>query len=430
MIRSIPALVRRPVVWLGLPAILLVILYAHAFPSTDFTKGNWAAVAGQATLFLLFSAGLAAVGGALEGSRVRRALLFAQPVARPRLLVLLRLLLPAFLLGGLVQISAFAMLARSAIGSPGSPPILLLIAQAAAILFHLAVGFTLGRVLPIAAALPGALLASYSWLGFTGAVSYTPLRYLSGLAAAQCCSVDTVLNPTGPAATIVFSICGAAVLIAFGLRYPRRSNRVRFLRLAGTVTALVTIAAGSMWIARDVGYAPIEVRSPSEAHCSGIRPTVCLFPEQAADLTTRPTIVRAVRNLAAAGVPIPTRVTGARDVTNTLTASAYFAPTMTTAQVVHSLVSSYFPPAGPRYCRDGADINDRFRLEGAMGAWLIAKASTGIVRPEFVPPIEEDGQLIGQAVLDKSRRAQISWFMDARAAQASCSIDVKQVLTQ
>lgn len=421
-------LLRRPVIWLTIPAIALVVLYERAFPSSMFVEGNWAAVAGQSTLFLLFSAGLAAVGGALEGSRVRRSLLFAQPIARRRLVVLVRLLAPALILGVLVQLSAFLMLARQAANSPGTPPAVLLAAQGAAIVFHLALGFTLGRSLPLAAAVPGALLASYSWLGFTGAVSYTPVRYLSGLADTQCCSVDTVVNPAGPQATVVFSLGATAVLLAFGIRYPRRPLRTRVLRLGLTGLALLAVVSGGMWIARDVGYAPVATRPASATRCAGDSPTVCLFPEQAANPAIRPTIARAAHNLDGVGVPVARVVSGSRGTSTSSVAYAYFSPGMSAPQALHSYLSSYFPSDGPRYCGDGSDYGDRLKLEGAMGAWLIAKASRGIAPASAVPPIQQDGQNVAARVLKESSTAQLRWFAQANAAQASCTVKLAELL--
>ena len=422
------ALLRRPILWLALPAVALVMVYNRAYPSVEFVQGNWAAVAGQSTLFLLFSAGLASVGGAFEGGRVRRARLFAQPVSRPRLQVLVGLLLPAIILGILVQTSAFLMLGRAAIGSPGAIPFPLLIAQAAAILLHLMLGFTLGRALPIAAAVPGALLLSYSWLGFTGAISYTPLRYLSGLAAAQCCSVDTKLNVAGPIATAVFSLGCAAILVAFGVRFPAPAKTVRVARLSLTFVAITALGVASMWIARDVGFAPVVDRPPSEARCEGSDPEVCLFPEQAADRITAPVVSKAVDNLTRAGLPAPELVSGARGVSTATTRYAYFSPTMDPAQVLHSYLSSYFPAGGPRFCGDGSDYDTRLRIRGAMGTWLIAKASPGIVRPAAVLPIGQDGEALGRAVLRRAPSDQLAWYERAVAVQASCSRSLQSVV--
>lgn len=415
----------RLAVWLLLPCLASVYAFQGLYLDMSAVRGYWPAVIAGSAIFLFFPCALAALSGAHEGARARRGRLDTLPHSRGGLAIVAVALWPSFACGLVVQLAAVLLLSRGTWGSvPSHPETLVLIAAAlvAIIFFHAALGYLFGRVLPPAASLPVALLLSFSWLGFTWSVSWFPLRYLSGLILADCCSVDMQVDPRAPLAAIIFSIGVGALMIAASV-FPRRVGPAHVAgRWSAWAVAATTVTTAGVFIASGLGYSAAVARPARDADCSGTHPAVCLFPEVGGSGHPEETIRHAVQNLEAAGLPVPATVRMGEDPRTAETLSMVVTVGMTDPQIIHSLAVSFLPLSGAVYCGTGADLQARESTYSTVGAWIVHAAANGIVDETQVMPVSagEPGDPTALGRLAPARQAE--WVRAAMPSLVDCSV--------
>lgn len=417
----------RVAFWLGTPTLALVYAYSVMFPDLDYVRGYWTAVLSGSFLYLIFSCGVASVSAAVEGSRVRRARLPEFPTTRSSFALIYNRLWPSMLVGLIVQAVAFILLSRGTWGAPGGVSPLLIAAAAAIILFHTALGYTLGRFLPLPVSVPLALLLSYGWLGFTWSIDYYPLRYLAGLVIANCCSVETVLDPRAPIAAIVFCIGAGLLLLIAAASRPRMQDLASLIRPTAAIAGVVIIAVASLGIAADLGSTPVRARPQSQATCSGSAPTVCLFPETTATNDPEHAIRAIVHNLQVAGITVPPTIRTSNAASTTATLNMIVNPGMTDPELVHSLTTSLLPQTLASYCGSADDYDHRLSTASTISKWLIVQGSKGIVNPQLVPPINAGtaDNYNELALLPASEQRQ--WVAGAIPALTNCKVKTPEV---
>lgn len=411
----------RVVLWLIIPAICCVHLYAQVYVDPVNVTGYWTSVGSGSAIFLLFSGTMASVSAAVEGSRWRRARLSTTPNVRSAIRILTVQLAPVVALACLVQLFGFLTLARGTWGSIGRPPLILAPAFIAIILFHTALGFALGRLLPTAIGVAAALFASYAWLGFTWATSYAPLRYLAGLVISDCCSVERVLEPASPVIALGFSVACAAGLFVAAVVLPRLSRTPRATMAGAIAVALAAVSAIGLRAAADLGYTSDRPRPASAAECTGARPRICLFPEQKQGHDPTPLIRAAAANLTAAGISVPSTIRTASAASTHSTLNMIVTARMSRAELVHSFAAAFMPPTIAASCGDERDLADRMRAAGAISRWLGTKASEGIADPDTVLPVVPDGEDDARRLLELPPPMQTAWVVHNLPVLTDCS---------
>lgn len=414
----------RLAVWLLLPCLASVYAFQGLYFDMNAVLGYWPAVVAGSAIFLFFPCALAALSGAHEGARARRGRLDTLAHSRGGLEVAAVALWPSFACGVVVQFAAVLLLSRGTWGSvPSHPETLVLIAAAlvAIIFFHAALGYLLGRALPPAASLPVALLLSFSWLGFTWSVSWFPLRYLSGLILADCCSVDMQVDPRAPLAAIIFSIGVGALMLAASV-FPRRVGRAHVVgRWSAWAVAATAVTTAGVFIASGLGYSAAVARPARDAECSGTHPAVCLFPEVGGSGHPEETIRHAVQNLEAAGLPVPTTVRMGEDPRTSDTLSMVVTVGMTDTQIIHSLAVSFLPLSGVVYCGTVSDLQARQSVYSTVGAWIVHAASAGIVDAAQVLPASAGAPSDYPALERLEPARQVGYVIAAMPSLVDCS---------
>ncbi|MCS6543570.1 hypothetical protein [Curtobacterium herbarum] len=420
----IPRLVRRqPVVLLAVVGIVGVVLYDLAFVRSDNFAGYWTSTVSNASIFLIFSCAVSSAGAALAAGRARRGGLWATPAARKRSTLAFTALSPALLAGLVVQFSGLAVLIPPTIGAPGRIPFEMFFAWVAILVFHCALGFVLGRFLPMVASIPVAIFLSYCWLGFTWSVDYYPIRYLAGLVMVDCCSVDTVLDTRAIVAVIVFSVIGAAALLCTAVAPPLDLGRAKTAASwAVTVLGVIGAAVGGLHVAADLGPQPLRDRPSSEQRCEGSGPVVCLYPQQTAEGDPRTVLHRATTNLAAAGVHVPGRIEGSRGRSSAAVLRMVVAPHTSTPVVIESLAASLLPDDLAPYCGDGSDYPQRVDDAVVASWWLSSVAGRGQISEDAIRPIASSADTT--AMIERfshlTAAEQRSWYRSAMPALRSC----------
>lgn len=380
-----------PIVWLGPLMLVLAVLFL-AMQSTvpQGVASRLGAVAGS-TQYLIFSCGLVAVASVIEVSRLRRSRVLRGTLVRTRASVLADVLWPGLAAAILLQGLFLGEGLLRTLGVPGAFPWELLLAQMAIILFHLTLGVLAGAVLPAIVAPAAALTASFVWLGFTWGIAFVPLRYLSGLALSQCCSVDESVDQNAVMTAILFSVVAGAGLLALAVMFlPGHALPSRIVGAGTSLLLVVTGAAGGIALARDVDVVPVLPRPLAELHCAGSDPEVCLFPEIERVPWFRSVIADAARNLREEGMDVPRRIaaaSGAYDEANSdsgvafMSARSFLQPRNT----IYSFVSaSYFSRGVVADCGSMEDDDHRSSAASAAVTWLIDVASRGIVNEPFL----------------------------------------------
>ncbi len=270
----------RVALWLLLPAIACVYAFCGLYFDLSSVRGYWPAVVAGSAIFLFFPCAVASVSAAQEGARARRGRLSTVPHARREIQLVVAALWPSLACAAAVQLAAVLILSRGTWGTAATDPFTLVLlagAFVAILVLHTAMGYLLGRHLPLAASIPVALLLSYSWLGFTWSVNWFPLRYLSGLVLADCCSVDTALDARAPLAAIVFSLGMGLLLIAAAVIRSTESTARLAIRGSTVAAAATAVTVAGILIAGDLGSARrSRARVPRPHAPARLPPSACI----------------------------------------------------------------------------------------------------------------------------------------------------------
>jgi hypothetical protein len=415
----------RVALWLLLPALACVYEFCGLYFDLSSVRGYWPAVVAGSAIFLFFPCAVASVSAAHEGARARRGGLSTSPHARREMQIVATALWPSLAAAVVVQLGAMLILSRGTWGTTATDPltIVLLVGAFVAILFlHTAMGYLVGRLLPLAASIPVALLLSYSWLGFTWSVSWFPLRYLSGLVLSDCCSVDTALDARAPLAAIVFSLGMGMLLIAAAVIRTAVSTGLLVIQWTSVAAAASAVTITGILIVGNLGFSPAVARPAVEAACSGTAPAVCLYPEVRGTGEPEGTIRQAVHNLDAAGLPVPETVRMGAEPRTDDTLSMVVTVGMTDAQVIHSLAVSFLPLSGAPACSTTADLQQRETTYSTVGAWIVHVAAQGIVDPSSVRPVSAGQPAESDALARLDPRRQLAWVKAALPSLEDCSV--------
>ena len=415
---------RRPVFILTALAIGGMALYADTFVRSDNFEGYWASTVSNATIFLIFSCGVSSASAAIAAARARRGGLWSMPTARSRVRISVRILWPAFVGGVVAQLFGLGLLIPSALGAPGRFPVEVCAAWLCILLFHTSLGFLIGRFLPMVASIPLAVFISYVWLGFTWALDYYPLRYLSGLVIVNCCSVNTRLDERAVTAVIAFSFIAALALFLTAVAPPVNlgRNRTSFSWI-GTVAGVIVAVIVGLNIAHGLGPQPLQDRPLSEQRCSGSRPNVCLYPEQFIHSDPRPILGKAFKNLENQGISVPPTISGARGKSDAETLYMVISSKSTASLLVSSLASSLLPDELAPYCEDGTDYEDRVNVAITASWWLGSVAGSGQVPTSSITPIAttQDSAMLISRLSTLTPDEQRNWYEAAIPSLSACS---------
>lgn len=412
----------RPAVWFIGPAILTAALFAARFVDRTQVDGYWPAVVGGSATFLLFSCTLAGSAAAIEASRMRRSRLDVSPSARSSTRLLLSLLGPCYLMGLVVQAAAVAGLSVGTWKAPGHPPVLLLAAFAAIIALHTAVGYALGRILPLPAAVPITVIGSLVWLGFAGSTDFFPLRWLAGYALNGCCDVSYQLTPAAPMAAILFSIPAAGAFLLWARPRSFPPSTAAFIRTSAAASLLIAASVTVALVVAPNTYQPQEARPVEQTRCTGSQPTICLFPEQLAGPGhPAQTLEAAAGNFERVGIRLPDRLTAAANPpAGSLSVVVQIGESP--ANLIHSLVDSNLPDPSTGSACAPARATASSTIYGIAEHWLAFIASQGIVDAQSVPTTSgDDGRLEAMSLEQLSNQQQLEWFEHNVRALGSCT---------
>lgn len=398
--------------------------YYAAYGSSSDAEGYWLGTAAQAAIFLFLSAAPAAVGAAIEGSRLRSARAINETTVRSPLSVFFQQTWPSLLAGLGVQAFAIMLMMRGAAVPPGPPPFLLLTAYVAIIAFHTALGYFLGRVLPVAVSVPLALFLSYVWLGFSWSVGYFPLRYLAGLALVSCCRVDQSMPAAAPLAAIVFSLVAAIGLVVATLGRTQQNALSRWVTAGASLILIIGATSLGLNIARDLGPQPFEPRASADLHCRGESPQICLYPEQEND-QTRELLTHAYRNVKATGIPLPPTIVASSRASTEQALNMAISTEQNPSMLIYSFSTSFLHPDLVGDCQN---YEERLAIASVIADWFNQVSADGILDDDalnyggFIDGI--DG---ARALRQLDPQAQVEWITANRTAILDCSAPLRRI---
>jgi hypothetical protein len=359
--------------------------------------GYWESVTAQSGFLVGFIAPACAACAAWEGARLRASLVLDGTPVRSSLTIAVWSLAPVFVLGASAVALALMLQARLAWGYPGIPSVDLLLLQLLVIASHIAVGHVLGRILPMVAALPTALIGSFLWLAYPASLTTFWVRQLNGQNLTECCALNQVAHGR---ALLAPTLVAAGVLAGFLVLHLARHT---WTRLLAAVPLCLALVAGAQ-IAAPLGYAAAKDRDRDELICSGDTPVVCLWPEQRAEAVMIHTWGSdAGRRLAEAGVMLENAVT--------------FATVKPTEDEVRFLVAGsamtdVYPACAERVPWQGGDA-----LAPLMG-WLALTA--GVDPAGLLGGMSAEEEELAGAVRELPQAAQTEWFRTNLAALRQC----------
>ena len=396
--------------WLTVPLICGIILYAQGNLVQWATTGYWQSASGKATYLLFMIAPAAALTGAWEGGRIRRARVTGRAPVRSGLRIAFAHLLPVFAMVAVGVTTAFAATASTARGAPGFPNPWMVLLCLAVGCSHAVLGYALGLLLPVPVSLPLCLAASYVWTAYVGTVEPLWLRYLTGMYLDDCCALDQV-----PATGALV----APVVMALGLAAAGGLLIVVRRRLAAALGAVAAVAVGfalAVWPVHHLGASPTQTRTGTR--CAGTAPRVCLWPEQqqAADLI-RLTVHTGYARLAAAGVRLPDTVKASDDARQQ-GALTLLASTNPTRQEITDDLSQAILPADSPLCSEDTPYPGNAAY-GPLQAWLdLVQGGAGQLLAGEVTAADVQ---LAERVRTLPRAEQLSWFAVDMHALTSCN---------
>lgn len=354
------------------PLILLAGLYSlAALPATSDPYAIALSAAG--TIALAFVAPICAALGAWEGARFRRAAWWGMPHVRSRAAIAAWSAAPVIVAGSIaVTVASMLQLTKSGLFVPD---VRLLALTVAVISAHTLLGFAAGLWVPVVIAAPAALILSFLWMAFPGAMEPLWLRHLNG-SLSTCCQLAQDLAP----AAVLAALLVAAGMVAAALLLIAQQAWSRVRGALSIVPLVIALAAGSV-IASPLGPDPVVARHASALVCakdpSGIE--VCVWPEHVGRLDEVLGIAaRAVAAWDAAGIPAPRRFTEVEPA-NRVDPVFGFRLESTGADIVGALAYSLVPPTPS--CADTGPYPSASVLDD-LEAWFAAVA--GMSEPELV----------------------------------------------
>lgn len=278
---------------------IVSFLFIGSLLNPGYISGYWAGVTAQSGLALVASSGVAALGGAIEGARLRPLNLSTKRSARGSIAIAARSLGLYLLAAIVIQTISFISISVFALKATDDPNWILLLAFLSINIFHLMLGFNLGLRFPIVISAPLALTTSYVWLGSAWSIGYFPLRYMAGLILMDCCRIYESLDMRAIFATIAFNTVGSVGLALFARNKlsPSGIPKGLFTSLA-FISAIVAFAMAAQ-LTSQLGPTPVTNRDSKFLDCRGANgqhykyskinsnmnaslpaPIICLYPSQ------------------------------------------------------------------------------------------------------------------------------------------------------
>lgn len=427
-------------------------LFSSSMIEIRFVTSYWLGITAQSGLTLIVSAGIAAVGGAIEGARLRSLRTNTFPRTRSSIQITLRVLAPVLIAAVLIQLVSFLILSRYSPGAADAPNFALLLVFLLVIFFHLLLGFNLGLRIHPALAIPIALTASYIWLGASWGVNFYPLRYMAGLILMDCCRIYEQLEPNAVYAALTFNGVGALASFLFATRKIRGKSKSNILLglTAGTVAA--TAVGLSILVSSELGPVPITNRDSASMICSdsqfkqyrlsaisstdsfedSVNPYICFFeaqdPTGEFDSALRITWAR----LNDLGIEPPKLIVGTNQQNTGQRVGVVATPVSRPEEVSYSLVVDII--GQPAICDELSDqewANRDFTYRALIKFLLTSASSAQYDLSGFAPPLSE----IEQATYENLRKWSIEflktdvlgqdslrWLILARQSVQSCSV--------
>lgn len=385
--------------------VCVAFLFSQSMVNLRYVTGYWLAVTAQSGLTLVVSAGIAAIGGAMEGSRLKSTHLNHVPHARKSWRIALRVLWPVLVAALAIQVLSFLTVSTHASGATDSPNLLLVIAFFTIVMFHLFLGFNLGLRLAPAVSIPLALISSYFWLGSAWAVNYFPLRYMSGLILMDCCRIYETLDTSAILAAITFNGFGAIALAIISRTKLVYSKKPRIANLGAAVLVSVVAFAVSANLSSALGPVPVVNRSLAEMECKSLRhvaswgdgkkqfslpPRICFFPGQDPSHRFAESLNEVWTDLERLGLRPPKTIMATNVVVSANKVGIVATPVSNSAEVGYSLVSDFV--GQPVVCTESnaawikRDLNYRY----LMNFLLKATSHTNLDMKGFAPSLEPE----------------------------------------
>lgn len=297
MIRTRTAARIMPAIWFAPVIVLLACWYVRQLPAE---YGYGADASGKASLLLIFLTSFCSGCAAWEGSRLRRAGVWAWPFARPRWHVIAWIVTPVVAVG---LVAFLAGTGSELVADAAWPPDPRILAVGVADLVTASlVGLAAGLLLPSAAALPLAIVAPFVWTGVVPALPVVWLRHLTGTFR-DCCMLSEQVAWSPVVASLIVDV-GAVLALGYLIARPGfvRAELARAIAAFCIAVALASVAVAGF------GYAPVEPRSPAAMEChQADQIRLCVWPEHAIVAQRLASLAATVHaKWTAAGIQAPT----------------------------------------------------------------------------------------------------------------------------
>ncbi len=329
---------------------------------------------------------------------------------------------PSYLAGFLTHTVAVAVTAVDAFGGDSELPWGIIGALTAVLCFHTGVGFALGALLRPVVGIALALVASYSWLGFTGVVDWFPLRHLAGLVLETCCFYDEQVDARSVIAVTIFSLLASAGLLISGTMALRldRASRPLLLSVAGAL--IVAAFVGGLVVARPLTSTAAEPRDAAALECAGQPVQVCLYPEQIITSDPRPLVAEMISTLRDEGIALPTKVVAGRSTSDPDVLPFRYVPGMNDVSIASSLASSVQGELDLN-CEDEVAERTIARQDASdtARAWLMLQMGS-TVDASAAESLPTDLPLLA-SLLRAEPAAQVQFVNAAIASMRDCAVD-------
>ncbi|MEY4000549.1 MAG: hypothetical protein RLZZ626_904 [Actinomycetota bacterium] len=403
---------------LGTP---LSIWYSGQIFEPSVTEYNLTSIVLVSTNALVFGTVFAALGGAIEGSRLRGGKYASNLSSRRHYHVLIDSLAPSFLACLLILIATFIYWLPKAHGFFSPAPWTAFITPILVLLAELLFGFNLGLRLPSMVALPLAMVLPFLWLSLSMSSGIYALKFMTGeYLGGSCCRIYQ--QPMQSALVLGFGFNLIATLLLYfvaDVRKVRRSAMKSGFKVAlGGVAVFSFLGLFSM----SASATGIENRSFKETTCSTIAPVICLFPMQDPQGQSAVTLAKTWAAIRETSPDLPARVIGANLGQSTkFGVGAVVTPTSRQIDVAFSLVSDYV--GSPAICQESDAVYvARDRAYGQTLNFLLMKASkaTSLNLSGYLWPIAPKYQAQVQAVLAAPVSSQKRWQAIQRKTYLNC----------
>ena len=382
-----------PAFWSGFPIVVIMWLMYGSFYAQFTPARYWDAVISIPTNALWLGVPLAAGAAACEASRVRSLRLTSQtvPVVSSARIAFAHVapILAAVAVGFLTILGWDV--ARAGVPLTGSPNLVILLAAGATVVIGVAMGWTLGRLLPLVFALPLSVLLEFAWITYPRSDGFTyALRHVSGFGLYECCQS---FGEIAAWQALVAPLLVAIPLVALALVATSPIARTvvhRFVVLVGVGLACVASFAVAASLVSSLGPFPTAPRPSSDLQCIGDSLAVCGWPEQLAASDANlllTTLERAHASASSQGIELPTLLVSRADPdesrpTTVLNFSGAVQPDDLILAYARSVVEGEYCPTKL------VDAESQDAMDRAMYGLAVAM---GAIPKNVLPPVYETG---------------------------------------